>query len=294
MSCPNIINENLSNHILNQTQKQNTSTNNLQIPPINLNTIPLSDRKKNLFPSREKEEQQKNDIHPLDFYTLGKVHNPPEYSTFFNNNRAFRSTSNDILHRNIFSINTREYIEMTKNKSLATIKDQNISQNNYMEPIGLYNSFYKSDLPQSSLNKETYSISKEKLFSKDRHSTIKKGNQISENDFSEKKKRILTDSNEKDKNSIAYNKIEKVPVKKNNNINRERNSSLKLERVSNESEKIFNKTVDVNTPFGARIKPIIKYVDPNDYSKENLKSKFLYFDKNNQQFLRHKNWWKPE
>ena len=41
-------------------------------------------------------------------------------------------------------------------------------------------------------------------------------------------------------------------------------------------------------------KPAIKYINPIDYSKKQLKSNTLYFDKNNQQFLRHKNWWKVE
>ena len=36
--------------------------------------------------------------------------------------------------------------------------------------------------------------------------------------------------------------------------------------------------------------PTIKYKDPNDYTKQDLKSNTLYFDKNRNQMLKQKKW----
>ena len=47
--------------------------------------------------------------HPLEFYALGKVSNPPQMTTTFKPSMAFRGQSNDLLQRNALSINNHNF-----------------------------------------------------------------------------------------------------------------------------------------------------------------------------------------
>ena len=64
-------------------------------------------------------------------------------------------------------------------------------------------------------------------------------------------------------------------------------------KINNKSNEIKSKNGfdNNNNSYDNSInKPKIKYIN----TKKELKGNTLYFDKNNQQFLRHKNWWKVE
>ena len=68
-------------------------------------------------------------------------------------------------------------------------------------------------------------------------------------------------------------------------------------KINNKSNEIKSKNGfdNNNNSYENSInKPKIKYINPIDYTKKDLKGNTFYFDKNNQQFLRHKNWWKVE
>lgn len=127
---------------------------------------------------------------PLDFYALGKCRNPPSRTqTNFGTNNAFRSTSNDLLHRNIFSINNQKFDSLKEDhKKLATIRDQNIPENSYMNPLNCFKTQQRFNLPTDMTNKETYNIAKEKLFSIDKYSTLTNGRHISKEEFNKSKK----------------------------------------------------------------------------------------------------------
>lgn len=212
-------------------------------------------------------------LYSLEFIALGKVSNPPKLTSTFSYNNAFRSTSNDLLQRNLFSINNSKYNELRKSKRPSLICDQDIRNNNYLAPLDAYKSFQNYSIPKNVINTGTYNLAKEKLFAKDINSSLRKGSCISEKDFRESK------------NFLINNKICKTETANDNKITEtiKKKENLKTEDNKNNNHKNGS---DIDEK-----KPTLTFIDPNDYSKSKLDPKFLYFDKNNNQFLRHKNWW---
>ena len=241
-----------------------TKNNNNVFQPLTPNNLSINSKQKNNETSQNYNRTTKNfyksekDFHPLDFYTMGKVSNMKAYSTAYNWNRGFQSTSNDILHRNELSINTSEYNSSNINKKISTIKDQNISENNYMEPLKAYKNLAKYNIPSYGINTETYNIMKEKLFYKDMKSSITKGKLITKKDFTLEKENLIKSKN----NNKENNKI-----------------SAKSQKVI--SNKELPKTKNTTG---------LQYIDPNDYTKQQLKPNYLYFDKNRNQMLKNRKW----
>ena len=235
-----------------------------------------------------------SDVHPLDFYTLGKVHDPPKFTSSFCQNRAFRSTSNDLITRNVFSLNNWEYDNLKNNKKPSILSKQNIKENNYLKPLDVYKTFQKYNLNSNVVNKETYNIEKEKIFVKSNISTIRKGMNLTFSNFINCKKQLLTENSIKNNNTKAMRDII---------------DDKNLQRIKTEGNIKKNKTNDefknryefpeitkngLNSDRSNINKSKLRYINPIDYSKKELKGNCLYFDKNNQQFLRHKNWWIPD
>ena len=238
----------------------------------------------------------KKDIHPLDFYALGKVHDPPIYTSTFCHNKGFRSTSNDLITRNLFSLNTTQFDNLKKNKFNSTLSQQNIKENNYLKPLDVYNTYQKYSLPSNVVNTETYNIAKEKLFTKSSLSSIKKGIRLSHSNFVDYKKQLMTENismNKTMKDKCMERKRTESDNRKMGNRSNEINNRLdNLENIEkNKKNNSINNGSSNNDILGGITKPPIKYINPIDFSKKDLKSNMLYFDKNNQQFLRHKNWW---
>ena len=228
-------------------------------------------------------------IHPLVFYTLGKVHDPPIYTSKFCANNGFQSTSNDLLTRNMLSVNSYKYDNLKNNKNDAKLSQQNIDENNYLKPLEIFKIYKKYSLGSNVVNKETYNISKEKLFAKSDVSSIKKGLNITYNEFMKCKNRLLTENSASNiyktfKDKIKDKNLQRAKTKTNYKLNNKSDvitNKLVLDNISNINDNKVNK-------------PRIKYVNPNDYTKKQLTSNFFYFDKNNKQFMRHKNWWIPD
>jgi hypothetical protein len=234
-----------------------------------------------------------NDTHPLDFYALGKVHDPPHYTSNLYPNNAFRSTSNDIISRNVFSLNTSKYDNLKAKKTNSGLSLQNIDENNYLKPIEVFKTYNKYSLPSNAVNMGTYNIAKEKIFTKSNISLIKKGMNITYSNFIDYKNKLLTENTPRNNNRTLKDKLtdknlQRIKTENNyklkNKSNDEIENKYKLEDINNKNEYINNK---MN-------KPKIKYINPNDYSKKELSRNCFYFDKNNKQFMRHKNWWKPD
>ena len=241
--------------------------------------------------SRTLTEENKNinnndQEHPLDFYALGKVKNCPKYIPNFSPNRAFYSTSNDLITRNIFSLNTKKYDNLKNNKNFSALSQQNIDENNYLKPLEIFKTYKKSNLPSNAINTATYNIAKEKIFTKSNISLIKKGNNLTFNTFMDYKKNAIL--NLKRNNNKSAND-EKIKEKNLQRINTE--SNYNYINKNREIKKKYGFSHDNFTEFN---KPIIQYINPIDYSKQKLKNNTFYFDKNNQQFLKHKNWWIPD
>jgi hypothetical protein len=258
----------------------------------------INDIKKEFKDSKSlnKKKDPKKDIHPLDFYALGKVHDPPLYTSTFCHNKGFRSTSNDLITRNLFSLNTTQFDNLKKNKFNSTLSQQNIKENNYLRPLDVYNTYQKYSIPSNVVNTETYNIAKEKIFTKSCLSSIKKGIRLSLSNFMDYKKQLMTENISMNKTMkdkcIERKRTESENRKKGNRSNEINNRLDSLESIEkNKKNNSINNGISNNDILGGITKPPIKYINPIDFTKKDLKSNMLYFDKNNQQFLRHKNWW---
>lgn len=289
---------NLSNQKLNINNNENViKLNNIDISKpqsMELNSNLLKDIKKNNNLSNNKNKNNIN-FRSIEFYALGKVNNYKKINHFIPNNNGFRSTSNNLLKRNYFSINNRIFDDLKDRnpKKQATIYEQNIDENNYLTPLNVFNSFQRYDLPSNVVNQETYNIAKEKLFAKDIFSTIKKGNHISRNDFVSQKQNLLGTADTKDNKFLTPNNnrsinddnikefkrynsciniMEENRDKKYNEINKEKNNDKKL--INSSSSRAF---VPKN---------------PKDFTKEILANTIIHFDKNHTNIVRDRNWWK--
>ena len=252
---------------------------------------PLNEIKKE-FPDIKK---PKKDVHPLDFYTLGKVHDPPIYTSTFCHNKGFRSTSNDLITRNLFSLNTTQFDNLKKNKFNSTLSQQNIKENNYLRPMDVFTAYQKYSIPSNVANTETYNIAKEKIFTKSSISSIRKGIRLSHSNFMDCKKQLMTENismNKTMKDKCLERKRTESDKRKMSNRSNEINSRIdNFEKIEkNKKNNSLNNGCNSDI-LGGITKPPIKYINPIDFTKKDLKENNLYFDKNNQQFLRHKNWW---
>ena len=226
---------------------------------------------------------------------MGKVHDPPIYTSTFCHNKGFRSTSNDLITRNLFSLNTNQFDNLKKNKFNSTLSQQNIKENNSLKPLDVYNTYQKYSIPSNVVNTETYNIAKEKLFTKSSLSSIKKGVRLSHSNFVDYKKQLMTENNSMNK-TMKDKCIERKRTESDNRKmgNRSNEINNRLDNLENIEKNKKNNSINngCNSDLlGGITKPPIKYINPIDFSKKDLKSNMLYFDKNNQQFLRHKNWW---
>ena len=292
----------LNNNYQNISNQNNQNNNNENMPKLNnidiskshsmqLNSTLLKDLKNNNINNQSNENLDKNiNRRSLDFYALGKVDNYHKVTQFVPPNNGFRSTSNNLIKRNYFSINNRHFDDL-KNvnpKKQATIYEQNVNENNYLTPFSVFNSFQRYDLPSNVVNQETYNIAKEKLYAKDIFSTIKKGNHLSKSDFVSEKQKLLGDkdklyltpnnrtiNNDNVKELKRYNSYINIKEnnieKKNNEINKD-NCDKKL--IHSSSSKLFNPK------------------NPKDFSKEVLTNSIIHFDKNHSRIVRDRNWWK--
>ena len=239
---------------------------------INNNSQPIQEKEK--YGSQKQinlsEDNNNNDSmeHPLVFYTLGKIKAPKINSSNIKlyTSQGFRSSSNDMFERNLFSINSSYYDELRKKKEYSTIKQQILEENDYLNPLKIYKSFHKYDVHNNCINQETYNLAKKKLYSRDRLSNIKKGLFITKKEFNEQKKNLL---NKKESKSIDFKEKEKRSSEDNVNY---KNKAISTDINVNNNKYIFK--------------------DPNDYTKENLNSRNLKFDRNYKIFIKHKNWWK--
>ena len=295
----NTLNNNYQN-ILNQNNQKNNNENEPKLNNIDiskshsmqLNSTLLKDLNNNNINNQPNENLDKNINHrSLDFYALGKVHNYHKITQFVPPNNGFRSTSNNLLKRNYFSINNRHFDDL-KNinpKKQATIYEQNINENNYLTPFNVFNSFQRYDLPNNVVNQETYNIAKEKLYAKDIFSTIKKGKNISKNDYFSQKQN-LTGNNEKQMLNPNSNSINNGNIKELKRYN----SSINIKENERDMKNdIINKELIERTKLihSSSTKAFIPK-DPKDFTKEILKNNITLFDKNYSHIVRDRNWWK--
>ena len=283
----------------NNIDEKNTKLNNIDVSKpqsMEINSSSLKELKQNNNnPLNTNDKLQKNfNLHSIDFYALGKVPPYQKNKNFIPPNNGFRSTSNNLIKRNYFSINNR-YFDDLKNiypKKQATIYEQNIEENNYLTPLSVFNTVQRYDLPNNVVNQETYNIAKEKLYAKDIFSTIRKGKPLSRNDFFAQKKNLMEDN----KNKLFYTPSNKSLNNGNNNTKelKRYNSSVNIKEYERDlkNEMIINKEKNEKKLIHSSSTKAFIPKNPKDITKEILTNRNLLFDKNHSQIVRDRNWWK--
>lgn len=284
----------------NNNDEKNTKFNNIDVSKpqsMEINSSSLKELKQNNNnnPLNTNDKLQKNfNLHSIDFYALGKVPPYQKNTNFIPPNNGFRSTSNNLIKRNYFSINNR-YFDDLKNiypKKQATIYEQNIEENNYLTPLSVFNTVQRYDLPNNVVNQETYNIAKEKLYAKDIFSTIRKGKPLSRNDFFAQKKNLMEDN----KNKLFYTPSNKSLNNDNNNTKelKRYNSSVNIKEYERDlkNEMILNKEKNEKKLIHSSSTKAFIPKNPKDITKEILTNRNLLFDKNHSQIVRDRNWWK--
>ena len=283
----------------NNNDEKNTKLNNIDVSKpqsMEINSSSLKELKQNNNnPLNTNDKLQKNfNLHSIDFYALGKVPPYQKNTNFIPPNNGFRSTSNNLIKRNYFSINNR-YFDDLKNiypKKQATIYEQNIEENNYLTPLSVFNTVQRYDLPNNVVNQETYNIAKEKLYAKDIFSTIRKGKRLSRNDFFAQKKNLMEDN----KNKLLYTPSNKSLNNDNNNTKelKRYNSSVNIKEYERDlkNEMILNKEKNKKKLIHSSSTKAFIPKNPKDITKEILTNRNLLFDKNHSQIVRDRNWWK--
>ncbi len=199
-------------------------------------------------------------FHPIEFYALGKLQSDTVYPKF-TWNKGIKSTSNNIIERNVLSINTKKFNQLYPYKSLSNLSQQNVTENNYMKPLKSYKTTEKYNLPKNTTNFETYKIMKEKYFSKDIQSTVSNGKLLNKTDYIKEKEKAM-----KKNDDVQFKKIEEIKANK-----AEENNLLSYDRKNKTSTGFFFK-------------------DPNDYTKKLLMNNTFYFEQNNNQMIKPKKW----
>ena len=284
----------------NNNDEKNIKLNNIDVSKpqsMEINSSSLKELKQNNNnnPLNTNDKLQKNfNLHSIDFYALGKVPPYQKNTNFIPPNNGFRSTSNNLIKRNYFSINNR-YFDDLKNiypKKQATIYEQNIEENNYLTPLSVFNTVQRYDLPNNVVNQETYNIAKEKLYAKDIFSTIRKGKPLSRNDFFAQKKNLMEDN----KNKLFYTPSNKSLNNDNNNTKelKRYNSSVNIKEYERDlkNEMILNKEKNEKKLIHSSSTKAFIPKNPKDITKEILTNRNLLFDKNHSQIVRDRNWWK--
>lgn len=249
--------------------RNNNQNNNKILQPLEPNSYKINKKIDYFSPVNNMQnktfykERRQPDIHPLDFYSLGKIPSNTVYSNL-EWNKGIKSTSNDIITRNALSINTQKYNKIDIHKKISNLYEQNITENNYLEPIKIYKTYEKYKLPKYATNIEMYKLMKEKYFSQDIHSPIKQGKCLSKKEFIKEKEKLIKNEN------INMDSI-------NSNRSKKSEKNKKSEEI-----KEIAKSLSHNTG--------LIYKDPNDYTKRELKNNTFYFDKNNNQMLQQKKW----
>ncbi len=102
----------------------------------------------------------------LDFYALGNLPKMIEFPKMTYNS-AYKDNSNDLLHRNKLSLNSNnaENIRNT-HKTMSTLFQAKVDTNNYLNPLSAYKSQSTYNIQNNMVNKETYRMTKEKLYAK--------------------------------------------------------------------------------------------------------------------------------
>ena len=275
--------------------------------------------------------------HPLEFYALGKIdknmyNNPSTLYGLTSCRFRTNNSSHDLFNRNILSVNNSNFDNLKKVKDTKTIFDinkegeilYNIGNanevNNYLNPVTIYKIREEENKEASKRNNinslQWLNLVKNKLFSFDLNSKVKKGRNISRNAFYELKsktiispRKIIDDGNER--NSNGYSKSSEFKNKNNlsegldynYNTNYSIDNFFGYKRFKKDNDKL-NKLVEYNSrpyqdyDYWKKLKiqksnstDELMNRDSKKFDEKILKSNILFFDKNHKNIVRNRNWW---
>ena len=250
------------------------------------------------------------EYHPIEFYSLGKLDPNRKCIDIPNNNfykkripkLNYNRSSHELFDRNILSVNNPYFDRFKEVKPKQKIPIPIKDENNYLNPLKslqIRNEQNFEGQQHNNINSlEWFHLIKNKIYIVDHPSRIKKGNNISLNEFYQEKGFPKTEKNNnsrrgydtnigKSKSISYYFNIKRF--KKDNEflLNQKQPFQTEKENVQIENENNYWRKLRIE-------RELKNNTDNNDIKNPNekkLKNNLYYFDKNNKNIIRHKNWW---
>lgn len=279
----------------------------------------------NIIKSMKEEYKIIEGSHPLEYYALGKIDknmysNPSKFYGFSSPKFRTNNSSHDLFNRNLLSVNNSQFDNLKQVKDTKTIFQLNKEGNNYLSPISIYKireEENKEAIKRNNINSlQWLNLVKNKIFSFDLNSKVKKGQNISRNEFYELKnktiispRKIIEDNSKRNNNSCNNSSEFKNRNKLSEGLDYNYNTNYSIDnffsykRFKKDNDKL-NKLVEYNSKpcqdldYWKRLKIQKSYStdelinkDSKKFDEKILKSNILFFDKNHKNIVRDRNWW---
>ena len=250
------------------------------------------------------------EYHPIEFYSLGKLDPNRKCIDIPNNNfykkripkLNYNRSSHELFDRNILSVDNPYFDRFKEVKPKQKIPIPIKDENNYLNPLKslqIRNEQNFEGQQHNNINSlEWFHLIKNKIYIVDHPSRIKKGNNISLNEFYQEKGFPKTEKNNNSRRGYDTNIGKSKSISYYFNIKRFKkdNEFLINQKQPFQTEK-ENVQIDNENNYWKKLRiemQLKNNTDNNDIKNPNekkLKNNLYYFDKNNTNIIRHKNWW---
>ena len=250
------------------------------------------------------------EYHPIEFYSLGKLDPNRKCIDIPNNNfykkripkLNYNRSSHELFDRNILSVNNPYFDRFKEVKPKQKIPIPIKDENNYLNPLKslqIRNEQNFEGQQHNNINSlEWFHLIKNKIYIVDHPSRIKKGNNISLNEFYQEKGFPKTEKSNNSRRGYDTNIGKSKSISYYFNIKRFKkdNEFLINQKQPFQTEK-ENVQIDNENNYWRKLRierELKNNTDNNDMKNPNekkLKNNLYYFDKNNTNIIRHKNWW---
>ena len=250
------------------------------------------------------------EYHPIEFYSLGKLDPNRKCIDIPNNNfykkripkLNYNRSSHELFDRNILSVNNPYFDRFKEVKPKQKIPIPIKDENNYLNPLKslqIRNEQNFEGQQHNNINSlEWFHLIKNKIYIVDHPSRIKKGNNISLNEFYQEKGFPKTEKNNNSRRGYDTNIGKSKSISYYFNIKRFKkdNEFLINQKQPFQTEK-ENVQIDNENNYWRKLRierELKNNTDNNDNKNPNekkLKNNLYYFDKNNKNIIRNKNWW---
>lgn len=278
-----------------------------QIGNQNINSIPKINE---INSSNDIGIKTSKEYHPIEFYSLGKLDPNRKCIDIPNNNfykkripkLNYNRSSHELFDRNILSVNNPYFDRFKEVKPKQKIPIPIKDENNYLNPLKslqIRNEQNFEGQQHNNINSlEWFHLIKNKIYIVDHPSRIKKGNNISLNEFYQEKGFPKTEKNNNSRRGYDTNIGKSKSISYYFNIKRFKkdNEFLINQKQPFQTEK-ENVQIDNENNYWRKLRierELKNNTDNNDIKNPNekkLKNNLYYFDKNNKNIIRHKNWW---